>query len=115
MLGKLKDMAGSAALEKAIASLEPTFTEHVSKVQSLGADVIRDDVRYAQFVVEPTYLAILSASSGATKLIPEFKDRFSRLMLRVRDDLLVLEGTTVSLVEDFKAKLPKVLTESLKS
>jgi hypothetical protein len=115
MLGKLKEMGGAAAAQQAIAKLEPLLHEHLSKLKTIGADVVQDDLRYAKFVVEPAYLALLSASSGVTKLIPEFKERFSRLMLRVRDDLVVIDGTTVTLVEDFQARLPKVLTESFKA
>lgn len=108
-------MAGSAGLDKAIASLEPIISEQLAKLQSLGADVIQDDPRYGKFVVDPAYLAVLSASNGATKLIPQFKERFTRLMVNVRNELVVIEGGTVRIVEDFKAKLPKVLADSLKA
>ena len=114
MFGKLKEMAGTATLDKTIASLEPLISEQLTKLQALGADVIQDDPRYSKFVVEPAYLAVVAASNGMTKLIPEFKERFSRLMLKVRDELVVVEGSAVRVVEDLKAKLPRVLSESLK-
>jgi hypothetical protein len=115
MFGKIKEMAGSATLDKAIAGLEPIISEQLAKLQALGAEVIQDDPRYSKFVIEPAYLAVLSASNGMTKLIPEFKDRFARLMVNVRDELVVIEGNAVRVVEDFKAKLPQVLANSLKS
>src|SRR6476620_4417871 len=115
MLGKLKDLASSAGLDKALATIEPVLLEQLAKVQAAGADTIRDDVRYAQHIIEPAYLAVVAASNGVTKLIPQFKDRFGRLMVRLRDELVVVEGSAVRLVEDFKARLPGVLQDSLKN
>ena len=109
MLGKLKEMAGSAAVDKALVHLEPVLTDQLSKLQS-----VQDDARFTQYIAEPAYLAVTAASNGITKLIPEFKPRFSRLMFRLRDDLVVVEGNAVRLVEDFKARLPVVLVECLK-
>jgi hypothetical protein len=114
MLGKLKDMASSGALDKAITHVEPIVREHLAKLQTLGADLVRDDVRYASLVIEPAYLAVVSASSGATKLIPQFKERFGRVMLALRDELVVIEGNAVRLVDDFQSRLPTVLANSLK-
>lgn len=115
MLGKLKEMASSATADKAIASLEPFVSEQLIKLQSIGAEIVRDNTRYAQHIIEPAYLTVTAASHGVTKLIPEFKERFSQLMLRVRDELLIVEDNAVRLVEDFKARLPSLLAESLKS
>jgi hypothetical protein len=36
-------------------------------------------------------------------------------MVKVRDELVVVEGSAVRVVEDFKAKLPQVLADSFKS
>jgi hypothetical protein len=115
MLGKLKEMAGSAAVDKALAHLEPIITDQLGKVQALGADTVQDDARFTQYIAEPAYLAVTAASNGITKLIPEFQPRFSRLMFRLRDDLFIVEGGAVRLVEDFKARLPTVLAECLKA
>lgn len=115
MFGKLKEMAGSAALDKAIANLEPVVTEQLAKVQALGAETLRDDARYSEHITQPAYLAVTAASHGITKLIPEFQDRFSRLMFRLRDDLVIIEDNAVRLVDDFKARLPQVLVDSLKA
>lgn len=115
MLTKLKEMANTAALEKVIAGFEPVVRQHLSQVQSLGAAVISDDASYAANVVRPAYLAVVAASSGATKIIPQFEDRFQKVMLALRDELVLVEGTTVRLVEDFQAKLPAVLVNNLKA
>lgn len=114
MLGKLKDMASAAGLEKTVSSIEPVVREHLSKVKALGAEIIRDDARYAAQVVQPAYLAVVAASSGVTKLIPQFEERFGRVMLALRDELVVIEEGAVRLVDDFQARLPKVLIDSLK-
>ena len=115
MLTKLKEMASSAALEKAVASFEPVVREHLSHVQTLGAAVIRDDASYAANVVRPAYLAVVAASSGATKIIPQFEDRFRSVMLALRDELVLIEGSSVRLVEDFHLRLPAVLVNNLKA
>jgi hypothetical protein len=114
MLGKLKDLAGSAAIDKALVHLEPVLTDQLSKLQALGVEAVQDDARFTQYIAEPAYLAVTAASNGITKLIPEFKTRFSRLMFRLRDDLVIVEGSAVRLVEDFKLRLPTVLAECLK-
>lgn len=115
MLTKLKEMANTAALEKVVASFEPVVRQHLSQVQALGAAVIRDDASYAANVVRPAYLAVVAATSGATKIIPQFEDRFQRVMLALRDELVLIEGTSVTLVEDFQTKLPAVLVHNLKA
>lgn len=115
MLTKLKEMASTAALEKAVASFEPVVRQHLSQVQALGAAVIRDDASYAANVVRPAYLAVVAASSGATKIIPQFEERFRSVMLALRDELVLVEGTSVRLVEDFQARLPSVLVNNLKA
>jgi hypothetical protein len=114
MLTKLKDMASTAALEKAVASFEPVVREHLARAQTLGAGVLRDDASYAANVVRPAYLAVVAAASGATRLIPQFEDRFGRVMLALRDELVLIEDNSVRLVEDFHTRLPTVLVNSLK-
>jgi hypothetical protein len=115
MFGKLKDLrVGDGAIEKTIATVEPVIREQLVNLQTLGAEVIQNDVQYAKFVIEPSYLAVAAATHGATKLIPQFKDRFDRVMVALRDELVVVEGTAVRLVEDFQARLPKVLAENFK-
>ncbi len=116
MFGKLKDLAvGSGALEKAMVGLEPIVREQLAKVQTLGAEMVSNDLHYAKYVVEPAYLAVVSASNGATKLVPQFKDRFARMMVALRDELVVIEGAAVRLVEDYATRLPKVLADSIKN
>ena len=115
MLEKLKEMASTAALEKAVASFEPVVREHLSRAQALGASVLRDDASYSANVVRPAFLAVIAAASGATKLIPHFEDRFGRVMLALRDELVLIEDNGVRLVDDFHKRLPSVLVENLRN
>jgi hypothetical protein len=115
MFGKLKDMASAGAVEKAVASVEPIVREHFSKALALGAASVSDDASYAAHIVRPAYMAVVAAASGATKLIPQFEDRFNRIMHALRDELLVIDGDSVRLVDDYQAKLPTLLVSSLKA
>lgn len=101
-------------MEKAIGAVEPIVREHLTKATTLGVASLRDDVSYGTHVVRPAYLALAAAVSGATKLIPHFEDRFTRLMHALRDELLVFEGETVRLVEDYQSRLQTVLATNLK-
>lgn len=114
MFGKLKDLASAGAVEKAVGAVEPIVREHLSKATSLGVASLRDDTSYGTHVVRPAYLALVAAVSGATKLIPQFEERFTKAMHALRDELLVFEGETVRLVEDYQTRLQTVLVASLK-
>lgn len=114
MFGKLKDMASSAGLEKTVASIEPVVREHLSKAHALGATIVSDDASFAAQIVRPAYVAVVAASHGVTKLIPQFEQRFGQLMLNLRDELIVIEGGVVRLADDFQTRLPQVLINSLK-
>lgn len=114
MLGKLKEMAGAGALDKAVASIEPVVREHLAKAQALGATVVADDTSYAAKVVQPAYLAVVAATSGVTKLIPQFEARFGRVMRALRDEVLLVDGDSVRLVDDFQARLPSVLIDGFR-
>jgi hypothetical protein len=115
VLGKLKDLASAGAMEKAIGAVEPIVREHLAKATTLGVASLRDDASYVTHVVQPAYLALVAAVSGATKLIPQFEERFTRLMHALRDELLVFEGETVRLVEDYQSRLQTVLVTNLKA
>lgn len=115
MFGKLKDLASGTAIEKAVEAVEPIVREHLSKVQALGVASVRDDTSYAAHIVRPAYLSVVAAVSGATKLIPQFEERFSRIMHALRDELLVFEDDSVRLVEDYQSRLQALLVSSFKS
>lgn len=113
MFGKLKDLASAGVVEKAVVALEPIVHEHLGKIQALGIATVRDDTSYASHVVKPAYLAVAAAVSGATKLIPQFEERFSGIMHALRDELLVFDSDSVRLVEDYQLRLRALLTSKL--
>ena len=113
MFGKLKDLASAGVMDKAVVALEPIVREHLGKVHSLGVATVRDDASYAAHVVKPAYLAVVAAVSGATKLIPQFEERFSGIMHALRDELLVFENDSVRLVEDYQPRLRALLSSKL--
>jgi hypothetical protein len=57
---------------------------------------------------------VLAAASGATKLIPQFEERFKSIMLALRDELLVFEENRVRLVDDYQSRLQALLVSALK-
>lgn len=115
MFGKLKEMAGNGALEKVLSAAEPVVTEHLAKVQALGSEIVGDDAKFTSQVVNPAYLAVVAASQGAAKLVPQLEERFTCIMLSLRDELVVIEGPTARLIENFRAQLPAALSKSLKA
>lgn len=88
--------------------------EHLSKATTLGVASVRDDASYTTHVVRPAYLTLVAAVSGATKLIPQFEDRFTSIMHALRDELLIFEGETVRLVDDYQSRLQAILVSSFK-
>lgn len=113
MFGKLKDLASAGVMDKAVVAFEPIVREHLAKVETLGVATVRDDVSYAAHVVKPAYLAVVAAVSGATKLIPQFEERFSGIMHALRDELLVFENDSVRLVQDYQPRLRTLLSSKL--
>jgi len=113
MFGKLKEMAGSAASDKVIEKLIPFVNEHLSACLRLGAPALKQDDTFTQQVIHPAYLATTAAVSGATSLIPQFKERFTKAFFLLRDELLEFSEEGVTLVPDFKARLPVTLKQAL--
>jgi hypothetical protein len=60
-------------------------------------------------------LQSLQPRAALTKVSPQFEARFGRLMLALRDELMLIEGDTVRLVVDYEAHLASVLISSLKA
>jgi len=114
MFAKLKEATSGATVQKAVDAITPTLTEHLEKVRTLEPGVVRDDASYSELFVQPALLAIGASSGGVTSLIPRFNERFKEVMLRLRDELLLLDGERVELVEDFRERLPQVVLAGLK-
>jgi hypothetical protein len=114
MLGKLKEAAGGAALQKVVGAVAPALTPHLDKLSQLSPDLVRNDDSFKDKVIAPALLAIAGSTAGATALIPKFNEKFTQAMLHLRDELVVFEGDRISLVEGFQERLPSVLMAGLK-
>jgi|GEM_PF-1044749 len=110
MLGKLKKMAsgniGDEMLEKYAPELKAKLDEVIT---SVNAEVVTNNESYLEKVVPPVRIALDSAASGATKLIPGFNKKFDVAMLHLRDELVVASEGSLSLAGDFDERLPEVL------
>lgn len=113
MFGKLKEMAGTAATDKVVEKVLPLVNEHLSSCIQLGAPLLKQDDAFSEKVIGPAYLATIAATGGATSIIPQFKDRFSKAFFVLRDDLLVFNNGGVALADDFTARLPTTLKLAL--
>lgn len=114
MFGKLKESAGNAALPKVVDALSAKLVEQTDKLKEMNPDVVRDDETFTEKFSKPALVAVAAMSSGVTSLVPRFEERFSSTMLHVRDELLVLDGERVELVEGFKERLPGVMMTGFK-
>ena len=114
MLGKLKGKMSDNVADKAIEKLMPMIQEKIGKIQTLSAADVSDDANFKSRVIAPSLIAVSAASSGATKLLPDFENRFSAAMFHLRNELVTIDGDTVALVDDYQKRLPTVLKEGLK-
>ena len=114
MLGKLKDMAGGAAAQKVVEHITPALQPHLDKIKDLNPDVVQDDDRYKQTIVTPALTAVAAGSGGVTAMLPKFSEKFTNAMLHLRDELIVVEGGAVRLVDGFQQRLPAVLMAGIK-
>lgn len=114
MFAKFKDLAGGAALNKAIEKIAPSLKPQLEKVTTMDASVVKDDEKFTEKMIKPAILAISAASGGVTKMIPNFETKLTNCLLHSRTELMKVEGEKVSLVEGFDKKLPGVLMEGLK-
>jgi RecA-family ATPase len=114
MFGGLKVKIGGGTIDKAVDKFAPALNEHLDKIKTLKPTDVKDDGKFDSLIIAPMLLSISGASGGVTKLIPKFDDRFKTAMFHVRNELIVVDGDSVKLVEDGQSKLPKVLVEGFK-
>jgi len=114
MFGKLKAAVADNAAEKGVLLLEPHIAPIMEEIKKLSPESISHDESYLNKIISPAKLTILAASSGMTKLIPQFDEKFTHCMFHLRDQLVDLSGEKIDLIPDFKDRLPQVLKEGLK-
>ena len=114
MLGKLKEKAGDKMVGKVVEQVAPSLQPHLEKIQELEPQQVKDDGLYREKVIDPALSAVKVASSGVAGLIPGFDDRFANALIKVRDELLVVDQEKVALVDDFAGRLPAVLMDGFR-
>jgi hypothetical protein len=115
MLGKLKNIASSGVLDKVVAQLSPELSQSLEQIKQYNVKDLQNDDNYGSLVAKPALIALTASAGGATKLIPGFDDKFMKMMLHLRNELIDLTGDFPKLQDDFQSKLPTVLLEGLKA
>jgi hypothetical protein len=116
MFNKLKSAMGDGPVRAAVENFSGKVSEKLKEISSLRPADVMDDARYKEYVIAPALLAAEASSSGMTRLIPDFENRFAIAMLYLRDELVIVDAAngTVGLVLDYEARVPDVLTEGFK-
>lgn len=114
MLGKLKQMAGNGAAQKAVDKIAPSLNEHIEKIKSLDPEKVHDDAFFTETIIAPAQLAVASASGGVTSMIPGFKDKFANALLNLRNEIVQVADGKVTLVDDYQSKIAPALLAGLK-
>jgi len=116
MLGKLKNAVGDSAIRSAINTYADRISQKLEEVTRLAPADVSDDARFRNKVIAPTLIVVVASASGATKLIPNFDQRFDRAMLHVRDQLIIVDtaNNKISLAPDYKSRVGDVLVEGFR-
>jgi len=113
MLGNLKEKA----MEKLENEIAPAVEEKIELFQNLKPSDVNDDEKYKALIVTPLWEAAKVQSGGAIGVAQKFVDvetKFSDGLFNVRDELVRVEGETVSLDPEFNDKVVPVLIQSIK-
>ncbi len=117
MFGNLKEKAMEKAVEKLEKELGPVVQEKIELFQDLKPSDVIDDDKYKTIIVSPLWEVAKIQSGGAIGAAQKFVDienKFSDGMFQVRDELVQVQGETVSLDPEFADKVVPVLFQSIK-
>ena len=120
MFGKLKGMAEKAAgngmIDKAVEKICPELQPQLNKLKNFDGNELRCDDTFSSKFITPTLTTLAVATSGLTKLIPGFEQRFTRALFHTRDELCLIcpETNKVTLASDLQQRLPQVLLDGFK-
>ncbi len=116
MFNRLRNAVGESAIRAAIDSYAPRINDKLGQIATLKPADVTDDARYHKAVIAPALAVVLASSNGATKMIPNFEQRFTRALLHVRKQLVIVDeaNDTVSLVPDYRARIGDVLVEGFR-
>jgi len=113
MFNKLKNAVGDNAIRSAINTYADQISQKLEEVTMLTPIDVSNDEHYRNKVIAPALIVVVASASGATKLIPNFDQRFDRAMLHVRDQLIIVDtaNNKISLAPDYKSRVGDVLVE----
>jgi hypothetical protein len=116
MFGKLKNAVAEGAIKSAIDSYADRVSLKLEEVTKLNASDVSDNQHYHTYVIAPALTAVIASAGGATKLIPNFEQRFAKALLHTRDQLVIVDtaNNKVSLVQDYKSRISDVLIEGFR-
>ena len=117
MLGNLKEKAKAQAMEKLENEIAPAVEEKIELFQNLKPSDVNDDEKYKALIVSPLWEVAKMQSGGAIEVAQKFIDvetKFNDGLFNVRDELVQVEGETVSLDPEFNDKVVSVLIQSFK-
>jgi hypothetical protein len=117
MLGNLKEKAKEKAMEKLENEIKPAVEEKIELFQNLKPSDVNDDEKYKALIVTPLWEVAKMQSGGAIGVAQQFVDvetRFRDGFFNLRNELVQVEGETVSLDPDFNDKVVPVLIDSIK-
>jgi hypothetical protein len=115
MFGKLKAIASNGAVDKVAGSISVYIKDQLKSISTFNVSDLKDDDKYSKMITKPALTAINAGSGGLTKIIPGFKNKFIKMMLHLRNELIDLKGEKPKLKDGFKKNLPNILITGLKS
>ena len=115
MFDKMKKMASGGALDKVVGMLSPELQGTLESIKQYNVTDLQDDEKFGGLVSKPALMTFTASAGGVTKLIPGFDDKFMRMMLHLRNELVDLSGDIPKLQDGFQEKLPTVLMDGLKA
>lgn len=114
MFGKLKNLVGDKVFNQAVEKIKAELEPYLGSLLTMSPDNVNDDAFFTDKFVQPAKDKVEEKTSGVSKMIPGFDNKFKTAMFAVRDELVVAEGGKVSLVSDYSDRLPNVLKAALK-
>ncbi|MFZ1983219.1 MAG: hypothetical protein WAU91_02330, partial [Desulfatitalea sp.] len=117
MLGSLKEKAMDKAMEQLKKEIGPMVQEKIDLFQNLKPSDINDDGKYQTIIVSTLWQLAKMQSGGAIGMAQKFVDvekKFRDGLFNVRNELVQVQGETVTLDPEFSDKVVPVLIASMK-
>lgn len=115
MFNKLKELASGAVVKNVVDKVTPLITEQLEKVKSLRPEQLFDDTAFHQYVTKPTWLVVTASLGGLNKLYPPFEEKFSGMMMHIRNEIVQINDGKITFADGFRSKLPQIMMDGLKN